>query len=153
MGIVRQFGLVATLMMAAAGLAHAQDRGDIVDVPMQGAVRIDLDQPARNVVLGNPGIADVTVETERTLYVFGKVAGATTLSVLGRGGTVVMEATLVVMPGGKNSVTVTYGQIKDKEYPVGGWSQVVDCGTVRCSAPRSLAKESAGGSSSTKQEF
>jgi Flp pilus assembly secretin CpaC len=78
------------------------------------------------VVVGDPAIADVSVESPRRVIVFGKSAGSTTLLVLDGGHRTVLEAQVLVVPGGPGAVTVTYGAGKDIKQ-LGGVSAVFAC--------------------------
>jgi Flp pilus assembly secretin CpaC len=67
--------LAAALL--AAGSAHAQG----MTVALDHAERLNIRGAAANVVVGNPGVADVTVVDSHTLYVMGKSYGSTGLNV------------------------------------------------------------------------
>ncbi len=132
-------GLSLTLLAAGLFGASTVWAGESVVVPLGGAVTVPLKQAARQVVVGNPAIADVTVQGARSLTLFGKYPGGTTLSVIDGGGKVVFDATVVVSAGGGNAVTVRYGT--GKTWQPGGVSTVVECAPERCSPPMALPSE------------
>ncbi|WP_254432414.1 pilus assembly protein N-terminal domain-containing protein [Magnetospirillum sp. SS-4] len=129
------------MALLAAGLlaAPAAWAGESIVVPLGGAVAVPLKQAARQVVVGNPAIADVTVQGSRGLTLFGKYPGGTTLSVIDGAGKVVFDATVVVSAGGGNAVTVRYGT--GKTWQPGGVSTVVECAPERCSPPMGIPSE------------
>jgi Flp pilus assembly secretin CpaC len=89
---------------------------------------IRLAGPARSIVLGDPTVADVTVEAPNLLVVFGKRPGGTSLTVLGAGRSVLVQTSVVVQPAGPSGVTVTYGAGKGTD--PGGRAIAYSCGTV-----------------------
>lgn len=126
--------LVAGVIGASAAFA-----GESLVVPLGGSVTVPLDQPARQVVVGNPAIADITMQNSRSLTLFGKYPGGTTLAIIDGGGKVVLDANVVVTAGGDNAVTVRYGT--GKTWQPGGVIAVVECASDRCSPPMALPTE------------
>jgi Flp pilus assembly secretin CpaC len=72
----------AALSLSAAA-ANAQvlpiSQGQALNVGAGQATRIHLSAPARDIVVGDPTVADVNLIDERTVVVLGKKVGATTL--------------------------------------------------------------------------
>jgi Flp pilus assembly secretin CpaC len=95
-------------------------------------------------VVGDPKVADVSVDPAGHIQLFGKRPGSTSLTVLGRNGQVLLEDAVVVRSGGVGTVTVTYGAGKDVK--PGGLSVVHACGDSGCSR----AAEDSSGSPSQK---
>lgn len=56
-----------------------------------------LERPAADIIVGNPSIADVAVQSSTSLVVTGKSFGITNLIVLDRSGAVAMERRVVVV--------------------------------------------------------
>ena len=86
------------LMMAAAiGLTAASSvqAHDALTVELDGARILKLDNPASDVVIGNPNVADVTVQTPNRLVVIGRAPGITRLIVM-TDGTITMDTQVVV---------------------------------------------------------
>ncbi len=133
-----RLGLATTLFMAVSTVTLA---AETIEVPLGGAGVVRLGQAARQVVVGNPAIADVTMQSPQTLAVFGKYPGGTTLLVLDGGGRVVLDATVVVVSAGADGdgVTVRYGT--GKTWVPGGTTAVADCSAVRCSPAMTLPSE------------
>lgn len=77
---------------AASSSAHA---ADALTVELDGARILKLDNPASDVVIGNPNIADVTVQTPNRLVVIGRAPGVTRLIVMSDG-TITMDTQVVV---------------------------------------------------------
>lgn len=67
-------------------VADAAGFGGQVTLPMGGSRILRFTRPIGQVMVGNPKIGDVIPLGERTLYVLGKAAGATSLTVMPRGG-------------------------------------------------------------------
>jgi pilus assembly protein CpaC len=53
-----------------------------LDVPMNRAVVVESDTPFAELSIANPGIADISSLSDRTIYVLGKAPGITTLTLL-----------------------------------------------------------------------
>lgn len=96
-----------TLSMTAAAPAMAQDgtlrvlRGaasSALDVPMNRAVVVESDVPFTELSIANPGIADISSLSDRTIYVLGKEPGRTTLTLLGADGRLITNVEVHVSP-------------------------------------------------------
>jgi len=103
-------GMVGALLLGAAvampGAAAAQE---VVDVTIDFAKILRLDRQAGTIVIGNPGIADATVENEKTIVLTGKAAGATNLIVLDSAGEEMLNAQVRVSSNVQQLTTVFYG--------------------------------------------
>lgn len=132
-------GITGALLIAllACGPALA---GEPVDVPVGGTTILRLDRPARQVIIGNPGVADVTVQTPTLITVFGRLTGGTTVTALDAAGNLVLDRPVVVIPGGDHAVAITYAA--GKGIPAGGRAHIVHCGATRCTDSAALATES-----------
>ena len=84
--------VAAIIAVSAASSAHA---ADALTVELDGARILKLDNPASDVVIGNPNIADVTVQTPNRLVVIGRAPGVTRLIVMSDG-TIIMDTQVVV---------------------------------------------------------
>ncbi len=83
------FGLAVATFPLAPNTAVAQglrilDSGTAatLDVPMNRAVVVESDVPFSELSIANPGIADISSLSDRTIYVLGKSPGITTLTLL-----------------------------------------------------------------------
>ncbi|RAU21139.1 hypothetical protein CU669_14390 [Paramagnetospirillum kuznetsovii] len=128
---------VFLIALSAASVAWAAES---LEVPLGGATQIKLRGAAHEVIIGNPAVADVTMQNTRTLTVFGKYPGGTTLSVVDSGGRVVLDASVLVTAGGAESVTIRYGT--GKTWVPGGVTTVVDCSPQRCAPAMAVPSES-----------
>jgi Flp pilus assembly secretin CpaC len=108
-------GLALAGFIAAAGLAAQPATADEapnnatpanVDVVIDQARVMHISQPADVVIIGNPGIADATIQDNQTLIITGHSFGTTNLIVLDSTGKAVANAILVVKPGNDQVVTV-----------------------------------------------
>lgn len=118
----------AILMAAFLAMSTAQAANAPVEVGAGQAVLLLLDHPARQIIIGDPTIADITAESPNRVVVFGKRAGATSLLVLDGNHHPVLDVPVVVLAGGVGSVTITYGAGKDVK--MGGHNTVFACGTT-----------------------
>ena len=73
--------VTAAIVWTGAATVGAAAEGP-VDVTIDFAKVMRLDTPARTVIVGNPGIADASIDNEKTLVLTGKTAGTTNLIVL-----------------------------------------------------------------------
>ncbi len=67
-------------------------------VPMNRAVVVEADTPFAEISIANPGIADISTLSERTIYVLGKLPGRTTLTLLGGDGRLITNVDVQVTP-------------------------------------------------------
>ena len=70
---------------------------------------VRLDRPAAEIVVGNPSIADVSVQSGKTLVVTGKSFGETNLIVMDADGKVVVNRRLIVQEPRNGFVTLYKG--------------------------------------------
>lgn len=99
--------LVATLLLAVgAALPAAQATAETIDVVVDRAKVLRISQPADVVIIGNPAIADATIQDSQTLIITGRSFGTTNLIVLDAGGQIISEETITVGPQDQNVVTV-----------------------------------------------
>ncbi|PIE10634.1 MAG: general secretion pathway protein [Rhodobacterales bacterium] len=73
---------------AMAETLHVVKRGTskTLNVPMNRAVVVESDVPFAELSIANPGIADISSLSDRTIYVLGKSPGLTTLTLLDANG-------------------------------------------------------------------
>ena len=99
------WGMIASASVAFPAAAASQD----IDVLMDQAALIGLERPASEVVVGNPSIADVTVQNGKTLVITGKSFGQTNLIVLDAAGKVIINRRLMVQEPNPGVVTLYKG--------------------------------------------
>ncbi len=69
-----------------------------ISVAMNRAVIVDSDVAFTELSIANPGIADISTLSDRSIYVLGKAPGRTTLTVLGADGTLIANIEVHVAP-------------------------------------------------------
>lgn len=69
-----------------------------LQVPMNRAVVVESDVPFTELSIANPGIADISSLSDRTIYVLGKEPGRTTLTILGADGQLITNVEVHVTP-------------------------------------------------------
>lgn len=108
----RFFALVG-LCLTLAGLpaTWAQDGGPI-DVKVNMARVLRISAPAATVIVGNPGIADVTIQDPKTLILTGKSYGQTNLIVLDAYGEPIADTMIEVVQMQAGVMTVYQGQMR-----------------------------------------
>ena len=79
---MRAFVAIIGFFAASVSAAHAEH----VWLTMDQVRPFKLDNPAHSVVVGNPGIADVTVQDNSNLLLFGKAPGLTNIYVFDEDG-------------------------------------------------------------------
>jgi hypothetical protein len=97
---------------AAIGIALALAPAALADpfkVSVDQTVTLKLARPANSVVIGNAGVADVSVHDANTLLITGKAFGSTNLIVLDRGGNKIYENTLDVGGEAPHDLTIVRG--------------------------------------------
>ncbi len=67
-----------------------------LDVPMNRAVVVESDVPFAELSIANPGIADISSLSDRTIYVLGKSPGITTLTLLDGSGRLITNVEVKV---------------------------------------------------------
>ena len=85
-------GLAETLRVTDTGPSRA------LKVPMNRAVVVESDNPFAELSIANPGIADISTLSDRTIYVLGKTPGRTTLTLLGPDGKLLSNVEVHVTP-------------------------------------------------------
>ncbi len=99
--------LVALPTFMVPAIVQAESTAVSVKVNMARILRINA--PASTVIIGNPAIADVTIQDSRTMVLTGKAYGQTNLLVLDGAGSVVADAMIEVVQDQAGIVTVYQG--------------------------------------------
>lgn len=105
-GRLRVLSFAAALAACATGPAFG---AETVVVLLDHAKVIKLPEKAQTVVIGNPSIADVTVQKSGVLVVTGKSYGVTNLIALDNGGNMLAESMVRVQAPNDTVVTVQRG--------------------------------------------
>jgi len=101
--------LVVAALLAIAGVPPATAASNDVQVPIDQATLVRLERPAAEIVVGNPSIADVSVQSGKVLVVTGKSFGETNLIVMDADGKVIVNRRLIVQEPRTGFVTVYKG--------------------------------------------
>ena len=99
--------LSAGILLANLAPALAQSAPVSVKVNMARILRIDA--PAATVIIGNPGVADVTIQDPQTLVLTGKSYGETNLIILDGTGNPIADTMIQVVQDTAEVVTVYMG--------------------------------------------
>ena len=98
-------GLALSFSTAAPTIAPAETlrvlRGaasSALTVPMNRAVVVESEEAFTELSIANPGIADISSLSDRTIYVLGKEPGRTTLTLLGADGRLITNVEVHVTP-------------------------------------------------------
>jgi Flp pilus assembly secretin CpaC len=101
---------LALAIVATIGLAgSATAANEPIDVTIDFAKIVKLPGPAHTIIVGNPGIADASVDDEQTLVLTGKTAGTTNLIVLDAEGSEVVNSVVRVSSDIRQLTTIFYG--------------------------------------------
>ncbi|MDO9640134.1 MAG: type II and III secretion system protein family protein [Pseudotabrizicola sp.] len=107
MNILLKAGLMAAALATTAlsGAVSAETlrvmRGSVsapLQVPMNRAVVVESDTPFAELSIANPGIADISTLSDRSIYVLGKTPGRTTLTLLAPDGRLISNVDVHVTP-------------------------------------------------------
>ena len=113
MSLRRQIAALASVavLLQPASAVFAQTAPVTVKVNMARILRIN--SPAATVIIGNPGIADVTIQDPQTLVLTGKSFGQTNLIVLDTLGNPVADTVVQVVQDQADVVTVYMGSARN----------------------------------------
>ena len=112
---LRSWIIVAAVCCAVLGPAVAWAESSTGEAPAASgpiSVKVNMARilkisaPAATVVIGNPGVADVTIQDPRTLILTGKSYGQTNMIVLDSHGEVVVDTPVEVVQSQADTVTV-----------------------------------------------
>lgn len=97
-GLVFAVGAAPTLTRAETLTVLTGQTSAPLNVPMNRAVVVESDVPFAELSIANPGIADISSLSDRTIYVLGKEPGRTTLTILGPNGDLISNVEVRVTP-------------------------------------------------------
>ena len=97
------FVLAGPVVLPQPGWAQALSimRGNAnqpLNVPMNRAVVVESDTPFAELSVANPGIADISTLSDKTIYVLGKTPGRTTMTLLSQDGKLISNVEVHVTP-------------------------------------------------------
>jgi Flp pilus assembly secretin CpaC len=105
MAVLRSSLLVAVLLAAGASVAPAL-AGSGIEVVMNQAKIVKLSRPADTIVIGNPAIADASVQDASTIVLTGKGFGVTNLVILDQEGGPIIDEQVTVVRQDASSVRI-----------------------------------------------
>jgi hypothetical protein len=115
-GRCRQYAIVLTFAAAAAAMAmRAAAAADTVTVVIDQAQLMKLPERVGTIVIGNPLIADVSLQAGGVMVVTGKGYGATNIIALDRTGATLMNTTIQVI-GPRDNIVVVYRGVERESY-------------------------------------
>jgi Flp pilus assembly secretin CpaC len=103
------YALLIVTALAAGGISSATAEDTDIEVLIDQASLVKLDRPAAEIVVGNPSIADVSVQSGKVLVITGKSFGETNLIVLDGDGKTIVSKRLIVSEPRTGFVTVYRG--------------------------------------------
>jgi len=109
-----QRAVLAIALFAAIGAAPAF--ADNVSVSIDQAHVLHLPDKVATIVIGNPLIADASLQKGGILVITGKSYGSTNLVALDRGGQVVMDKTVEVRSAAGSDLVVVYRGVERETY-------------------------------------
>ena len=97
--------IIAGVSLFSGAIARAEQ----IDVVVDQATMVKLPEKVATLVVGNPLIADVSLQPGGTMIVTGKGYGATNVMAFDRGGSVLLDRMIQVAAPTENLVTVFRG--------------------------------------------
>ncbi|MGB9368270.1 MAG: pilus assembly protein N-terminal domain-containing protein [Xanthobacteraceae bacterium] len=102
--------IVLGLILSALLLPRMVAAAETLDVVLDQATLMKLPEKVSTIVIGNPMIADIAIQSGGLVVVTGKGFGSTNLIALDRAGAVLLERSIVVSgPRGRDTVQVYRG--------------------------------------------
>ncbi|MEQ1899361.1 MAG: pilus assembly protein N-terminal domain-containing protein [Devosia sp.] len=98
-----------TAAFAIAPLGARAETSEPISVKVNMARILRISAPAATVIIGNPGVADVTIQDPQTLVLTGKSYGQTNLIVLDSMGNPIADTLITVVQAQADLMTVYLG--------------------------------------------
>lgn len=98
---------VVAMIALSSHQSFAAEKDSTVFVSVDQAKVFRIDEAASTVIIGNPAIADVSVQDRSTLVVTGKAFGSTNLIILDKDNEPVVDEKIVVRYSEEDTVTIT----------------------------------------------
>lgn len=86
------------MMQAPAGDATAAAAAKRIELSVNNTREMTLGQPVRDIIVGNPDIADVIIRSPTKLFIAGKTVGSTNLFLLDAGGKIIDSLQISIHP-------------------------------------------------------
>jgi hypothetical protein len=104
--------LSAAAVMAAIGIEATQARADDLVVVYDQSQLLRLPRPASEIIIGNPSIADVTVQGGNLLVITGKTFGLTNIIALDAERNVIQDQRVLVQRDDRKMVNLHKGGLR-----------------------------------------
>lgn len=104
--LIRSIGLAVAMAIALVQPAFSEETLDLV---IDFAKILQLNEPIATIIIGNPGIANATIQDDQTIILTGKAAGMTNLIVLNDNGDELANVLVRVASNVRRLTTVFYG--------------------------------------------
>ena len=124
---MRRLFIQLSMLVLLSALASAAATADGLSVTWREARVVKLAKPASSIVVGDPTVADVTLDTPTTVIVFGKTPGETNLLVLSADQELLLDWPVQVLPVSARHVSVLNPQGDEAPTEV-----LYACGSERC---------------------
>ena len=111
-GVMKVALLSAAVLMAAVALDATKARADDLIVVYDQSQLLRLPRPASEIIIGNPSIADVTVQGGNLLVVTGKTFGLTNIIALDSERNVIQDQRVLVQRDDRRMVNLHKGGLR-----------------------------------------
>jgi len=111
----RLFGLLA-LALLAGSIGPIAAKADTVSINLDQAQILRLPERVATIVIGNPLIADATLQSGGVLVVTGKGYGSTNVVALDRAGRVLLNQTVQVLGPPRDDLITVYKGVERESY-------------------------------------
>jgi hypothetical protein len=112
----RSLRLLACAFVAAAPIAATAAKADTVNVMLDQARVMKLPERVATIVIGNPLIADASLQAGGILILTGKGYGSTNLVAFDRSGRIVLDKTVQVLGAEGGDIVVVYRGVERESY-------------------------------------
>ena len=112
MSLLRKILVLALALTVTAPVASMAASNEPITVRASMARILRISAPAATVIIGNPGVADVTIQDPQTLVLTGKSYGETNLIVLDSSGNPIADTMVSVIQGTPDTVTMYMGSAR-----------------------------------------
>jgi Flp pilus assembly secretin CpaC len=103
----RAISLAVVSFIAVTGISVTNSTaGEAVIVTIDRAKVLRISRPADTIIIGNPAIADATIQDQRTLILTGRSFGVTNIVILDSDGEPIVDETIVVQGHETNTVRI-----------------------------------------------
>ncbi len=99
---------VASISLSLSGLVHAEE----IIVKVDQAKLLHLKKQSSDVIVGNPSIADISVQSKNLLVITGKSYGSTNIIALDSQKNIIVEAVINVVSDDLQTVALFKGSMK-----------------------------------------